>query len=348
MLRLPEVERLVAALDAAARVGPVWSDYTLANHAVVLLDQRADTLRPACAAIWRAAAPPTTRGLRRRVDLATPLYGMWNGDPVGPRPLPNGPLITKTLSTLPPELEADLRAGGIARAIMLQVPVRFEDIGSLGKALAGMRIDPVSMLTQLAVHESYHLHSQIAVWLDQPHMYSWPSWDVQPDRKKVVDLCYNGSPAIAQTLDAELTALLAAWDLARDTVPHSEAGVSRAARRFIELRRRRYMLLDGSTVPSPVGPLPCSTAEDLLELEEGAPQWMAYETAVRAGVMKAEAAGRSSSEKFYVSGTFQLWILNRLLGDTAMRRLTSEITRAPSMTDSKGAIFRVFARHFGA
>jgi hypothetical protein len=78
------------------------------------------------------------------------------------------------------------------------------------------------------------------------------------------------------------------------------------AQRFIDVRRERYKLLDGVTAASPAGPMSCAAAEDLMELEEGAPQWMAYETAVRAGVMKVEEAGRSANDKFYVSGTFQL------------------------------------------
>ena len=115
MPRVPEVARLASALDAAARVGPVWSDYTLANHAVVFLDQYADTLLPACAFIWRFGKPLTPLAVTRRVELGTPLYGMWNGDSAGRNVLPNGVAIRNTFSSVPRNLDTALRALGTTR-----------------------------------------------------------------------------------------------------------------------------------------------------------------------------------------------------------------------------------------
>ncbi len=66
-----------------------------------------------------------------------------------------------------------------------------------------------------------------------------------------------------------------------------------------------------------------------MELEEGAPQWMAYATLTRAGLMDARKSGRASNDAFYVSGAYQLWILERLLGSEVLRRLSAEMTRAP-------------------
>src|SRR5207253_808488 len=101
--------------------------------------------------------------------MSTPLYGMWNGDRPGSRPTANGRLIQTALISIPAELEKVLRDLGYSRAILLTAPIRFDQLGALGKALAAMHANPTVVATQLAVHESYHLHSQIPVWLDQPH-----------------------------------------------------------------------------------------------------------------------------------------------------------------------------------
>ena len=54
------------------------------------------------------------------------------------------------------------------------------------------------------------------------------------------------------------------------------------------------------------------------------------------------AAGRSATESFYVSGTFQLWILERLLGPVAMRSVTEEIERSTQPDGAKGGVFGHF------
>ena len=84
-----------------------------------------------------------------------------------------------------------------------------------------------------------------------------------------------------------------------------------------------------------------------MELEEGAPQWMGYVTALRAGLITVESVGQSASEPFYVSGTLQLWILERLLGAEKMRALTGEITRSTGPSGPNGAIFGRFAAQVG-
>jgi hypothetical protein len=127
----------------------------------------------------------------------------------------------------------------------------------------------------------------------------------------------------------------------RDTV--TDAAARDTAVAFMNARRDRYALLEGVTVPSPVGPMTCDRAEDVMELEEGAPQWIAYVTAFRAGLIRVEEVGRRAAEAFYASGTFQLWILERLLGPAAMRTLTSRITRSTEPGGDDGAIFARFA-----
>jgi hypothetical protein len=222
--------------------------------------------------------------------------------------------------------------------------MRLDELGALGQALIAMHVNPTVVSTQLAVHESYHLHSQIPVWLDQRHEYAWPRWDVQPDRQMLRSRCYTAD-SVADIHRREMSALLAAWDVVRDSSAQQSGDRLRdAARAYVSLRLERYRLLDTASVPSPAGPLHCPVAEDMMELEEGAPQWIAYDTAVRAGVMKLEQAGRSAADAFYVSGTFQLWILQRLVGRDEMRAIAGRLTRAPRRDDPDAAIFRVFAR----
>jgi hypothetical protein len=176
------------------------------------------------------------------------------------------------------------------------------------------------------------------VWLGQRGRYRWPSWDVQPDRRGLVQQCYNGTPEVTAAHRRELQLLLAAWD-SLSSSPESRSRGLDLARQFIGARRDRYALLTSISLSSPVGSVTCERAENIMELEEGLPQWMSYATLARAGLMDPRRAGRSASEAFYVSGTFQLWILQHLLGSDGMRSLSEEITRAAG---PEGALFPRF------
>jgi len=325
----PEVTAFIAGLDATAAVGSVWSDYTIANHPVVVISQPADTLLTPCAAIWRYRKPPVVVALSSRVRYSTPLYGMWNVDSITV-PLGTGnSAVAGTLRRLPREAERALLDMGERRAVFLPVPLRLETLGAFGKTLQDMKVDVRTILLQLAVHESYHLHSQIPVWLGQATRYTWPAWDVQPDRQALAQRCYRDTPAVAAAHARELQLLIAAWDsLVRSPAATARSAALARARQFVEARRARYAMVDSIRISSPSGPVSCERAENLMELEEGAPQWMAYATLTAAGLMNEQTAGRSASEAFYVSGTFQLWILQRLLGRDAMRALSREITQA--------------------
>jgi hypothetical protein len=341
-----EIRELVAALDASAAAGAAWGDYTIGNHPVVLISQTRDTAAAACAAVWRYREPLEVIPLSRGMRLSTPLYAMWNADPLGPNPTPGNGALIATLRAVPRELETALRARGDNRVVILPAPLRYEDLGALGQALRSMNIKTKPMLVQLAIHESYHLHSQFPTWLDQPRRYPWPAWDVQPDRKVLVQRCYAETSVVAETHRRELAALREAWLLLmgdRDSASDDRART--AARAFVTARRERYALLNGVTIPSPVGAVTCERAEDIMELEEGAPQWIGYVTTWRAGVIRTEEVGRGGAEAFYASGTFQLWILERLIGPEAMRALTTEISRSTDPASESGAIFARFSSH---
>jgi hypothetical protein len=340
----PEARRLVAALDTMAAVPPVWSDFTIAHHPIVLVTQSADTNAPGCAAIWRFRRPLRVVPIERGVRFSTPLYGMWNGDPVGPNARVKRLPGTSDAPILPAALERVLRDEGDTRVVIIPAILDFDRLGALGNALRQMQIDPVTLLAPLAVHESYHLHSQFPAWLDQRGRYTWPGWDTQPDRRAMVARCYGGSDEVREALAAEMAALEKAWLSSLEaTDDAARARVRQEARAFVAARRARYALLDTVRVPSPEGPVTCERAEDVMELQEGATQWIGHATAVRAGVVRASSAGRSSNEAFYVTGVFQLAIMQRLLGDEEMLRVTEAITRSTQPSGPEGAVFGRFA-----
>jgi hypothetical protein len=269
---------------------------------------------------------------------------MWNGDPVGPnarlKQLPG----TSVPPTVPAAIERALRAGGDTRAVIIPAILDFDRLGALGSALRQMQVDPVNVLAPIAVHESYHLHSQFPAWLDQQGRYEWPAWDIQPDRRAIVAQCYGGSDAIKAALEAEMTALEQAWLASIDAADDdARARVRELGRAFVAARRARYALLDTVRIPSPEGPVSCARAEDVMELQEGASQWIGFATAVRAGVVEERSAGRSQNEAFYVMGPFQLLVMQHLLGYERMREVTRAITRSAQPSGPDGAVFGRFA-----
>ncbi|MEW5917192.1 MAG: hypothetical protein AB1762_12340 [Gemmatimonadota bacterium] len=341
--RPQEVRDLLAALDASAAVGAVWSDYTVANHPVVLLSQSSDLTARACATIWRHRKPPQEVVLSSGMRLSTPLYAMWNGDSVGRNPNKFNAGIVTTFRAVPPELETALRRDGDTRVVIVPSPLRLEDLGNFGRALQSMNVRVVPMLTQLAIHESYHLHVQMPTWLDQTRRYEWPTWDMQPDRKALVERCYApAGGAVNDALKKEIAALDRAWHLlmgTRDSATDAQA--LGAAREFIAARRERYGLLKDVTVPvTPEVSISCERADDVLELQEGSAQWIGFVTTVRAGVANAQV-GRSN-EAFYTTGPYQLWILERLIGADSMRALTRDIAQSTEPSGPTGAVFGRF------
>ena len=345
-LQTSESRELIDVLERASAVSPVWDDYSLANHPVVLIAQSRDTTQPSCSAIWRSGKPlqlvPATRGMR----MSTPLYALWNIDSIGPRADEGNKGIAGALRRAPREVEEALGSAGETRAVILPSPLYLDSIGNLGRALKAMQVKIVPMLGQLAVHESFHLHSQMPSWLDQEQRYRWPAWDRQPDRKALVAQCYGPPGPVAVKLQQERDALQRAWRAmwnAPDAQSRSTA-IS-AAQEFVEARLARYLMVDSVRIPSPpheaVG---CRRAENIMELEEGAAQWIGYSTLVRAGVMTREEVGVAAGEAFYDLGMLQLWVLEYLIGAEGVRGITQSIARSASPDSPDAAIFAHFFR----
>jgi hypothetical protein len=343
-LQSAESQALLEAFDRTSAVESVWDDYSLANHPVVLIAQSSDTLQPSCSAIWRQGKPlqfvPAPRGMR----LSTPLFALWNVDSIGPRADAGNKAIATALRRAPRELEDALRSAGETRAVIIPSPLYLDSIGNLGRALSAMKVKILPMLGQLAVHESFHLHSQMPSWLDQPQRYRWPAWDRQPDRRALVAQCYGSAGPVAAKHKEELDALKRAWRaLWNASDSQSRLTAIAAAKEFADARSERYRLVDSVRIPSPPGePVGCPRAEAIMELEEGAAQWIGYSTLVRAGIITAAEVGVASSEPFYDYGMLQLWVLEHLLGAEGVREVTRSIARSTSPDSGNATIFANF------
>ncbi len=342
--------RTLAAFERVAIVSPVWGDYSLARHPLLLLADssfRGSAATPVCAAIWRAGQPLRVVELHARPRLSTPLYGMIDLDPAGPGAIDGGAdLLVSWRRRLNPADTSTLVALGLRRAVILAVPLNFNALGSLGSSLAKTGADPARMQADLAVHESFHLHSQFPTWLDQSKRYAWPSWERQPDRAELRTRCYAGSPAIVTALAEELAALSTAFDSLVDTVtPARFDGALANARRFVSLRAARRRLQDTITVAQDDRRIGCGEAEDIMELEEGVVQWLAQVTTIRAGLVELQSLKSRFTtpqvEAFYQFGPLQLLVLERLLGEGELPRITAAIAGA-SNTDQ--LLFRNFDR----
>lgn len=342
--------RTLAALERVATV-PVWDDYLLSRHPLLLVadsSHRGSPATPVCAAVWRTGRLLELIELAALPRLSTPLYGMLSLDPAGAR----GHAGMSTALTTSEELDAgDLahfRRLGLTRAVILPFPMDFGRLGALGAALRQARADGAMMLADLAVHESFHLQAQFPTWLDQRPTYAWPAWDRQPDRRELRERCYAGPPEISSALRAEHAALLAAFD-ALDSleVPDGRERVLHHARQFVELRNARRGLLDSMTVAREGERISCALAEDLMELEEGATQWIGHATTVRAGMTtrkgKRGSYAQPQPDAFYQFGPLQLWVLDGLLGAESVRALTASLARSTGAEGETGGLFARFA-----
>lgn len=342
--------RTLQTFERVAAVPPVWDDYTLARHPLLLLADsvyrgRADT--PVCAAIWRSGRPLEIVELAAHPPFSTPMYGMIDSDPVGSGAVEHAGELDVVRRPAPPAVAAALHARGVTRVVVLNVPMNFATLGRIGEMLQSANADPARIQADLAVHESFHLHSQFPTWLAQERAYGWPSWDHQPDRPELRQRCYAGSPELAQALAAELQALVAAYDAVSVDSGRRDMSLGlHHARRFVELRRARRALQDTMTVPQGSRRISCGLAEDIMELEEGTSQWIGHATTVRAGLTTTAALrGRyagSQPEVFYQTGPLQLWILDALLGQEVVRRITASIARSTGPDGPEGGLFAQF------
>jgi len=337
--------------ERVASVAPVWDDYTFSRHPLLLLADsayRGHAETPVCASVWRAGRPLERIELSARPPFSTPLYGMIDSDSIGPRAIDGAADIAVVARKPPSAVAAALRSRGIARVVVFNVPMNLAALGRLGEMLIAAKADPARIQADLAVHESFHLHSQFPTWLDQTRTYAWPAWDLQPDRTELRQRCYAGSPELSEALKAEIQTLVAAYDaVSGDSSKRDAAAGLRHAQQFIESRAARRKLQDTMTVAQGRRRISCAQAEDLMELEEGATQWIGHATSLSAGLtnsatLRGPYAG-TQAEAFYQTGPLQLWVLDGLLGRDALRRITTAI--AHSTAPETGSVHAQFTDH---
>lgn len=347
------VQRLLHTLGAVAQAPPAWVDYSVGRHPLLLWLRRAEGTAPgrACLALWRHGTALTAISVDSAPPLATPLYGLIDTDPVGPRATPGVLASLGKLQHVSAELHRVLASHRATRVVVLPQPLRFEDLGAFGKVMQQQGADPVMLQLYLAVHEGFHLHSQVPTWLDQPRRYAWPAWDHQPARRQLVASCYAGADSIAQLVRQEQSELRMAWT---KLMPDAGGRVDRDgarehARRFVATRGARYRVLRDVRIEQDTARVSCAVGEAIMELEEGAPQWIAHTAMVRAGVQTVQQMRRSyvqpQADMFYQLGAMQLWILEAWRGPAEMRRLTARLGAAPRPDQ---AIFGEFIAEFAS
>lgn len=332
--------RTLDALDRLAAVAPVWDTYSIARHPLLLVADRGEDAGrkdSTCVAVWRAGRGLDVVGVAERPHFSTPLYGMLQAVR-GVTPI-DGPV-----RPAPEALSRALLARGVERAVVVAVPLRFETLGRLGEMLGKARADPAMIIADIAVHESFHLHVQMPRWWGEFSPYAWPGWDVQPSRDETRRICYSGSAALAAALAEEIDALIAAFDMLAGGQGKAERqrGVEHA-RRFVALRGQRRSMQDTLTVTQGTSRIRCDRAEDLLELEEGVPQWVGHASREAAGLatlpsLRGSYAG-SQPDQFYRTGPLQLWVMRALVGDQALHAITQSMARAPSPEETLFAHF---------
>ena len=342
--------RDLAALDRVAAIAPVWDTYSLANHALLLVadtTHRGSAETPVCAATWRHGRELRVVEVARRPQLSTPLYGMLALDTVGSGASVKDAAAVAAAQLPDPDLARVLRADDIARLVVLPFPLDFAGLGALGAAMRAAGVNPALLQADFAVHESFHLHVQFPEWLDQPGIYAWPQWDRQPDRVQLRERCYAGSRDVADAVQREHAALLAAFDAldSLDSANGRRAVLAHAAR-FVERRTERYRLLDTVRVEMDGRPASCAAAEDVMELQEGTAQWVGHATTVGAGLVtrsgKRGSYARPQPEAFYQLAPLQLWVLDALLSDDEMRVLTAALARSPGPSAPRATVFASF------
>ena len=340
----------LAALDRVAEIPPVWDTYTLKRHALLLVadtSHHGSAATPVCAAIWRYGQDPQVVELANRPRLSTPLYGMIALDSAGPNPSASDAAVTAARLLPKPDLAQILGSQHIDRLVVLPFPLNFDRLGAFGAAMRSIGARSALLQADFAVHEGFHLHVQFPEWFDQPGDYAWTTWDRQPDRVQLRERCYAGSTAVMDAMQREHAALLAAFDALDSLVtPAGRRAVLSHASRFMELRAERYRLLDTVRVEMDGRPVSCAAAEDVMELQEGTTQWVGHATTVRAGLVtrtgKRGSYAGLQPEAFYQFGPLQLWVLDGLLSDDAMRDLTAALARSPGATASGATVFATF------
>ncbi|MEM6703256.1 MAG: CocE/NonD family hydrolase [Acidobacteriota bacterium] len=185
---------------------------------------------------------------------------------------------------------------------------------------------PPLLLTQLAVHEAFHVDVQMPRWRhDRAGL--WPTGDEQPDRAAVKE-CYAAQGA-AEIFQEERDALVLA---VQEGLGGRIDATCAAIDDFHSARERRYEALGDRVIRRHDGSDgSCVEAEATMELIEGVADWASWAYLHSKGLASTEQLLRRyraiQAEAFYLTGAMQPQLAAILDGDGGLRA-TSTLARA--------------------
>ena len=315
-----DTQDLLRKLSALPR--PIWGQYRLENHTIILTDSRA---YPGCAVV-------IDKMVAVKVDLESPvsfLNGMYEF------------YFSPVLVNFPKALKAELERRGTVQALVYNTDRVFLDklLGhptEFEKHLKGYD----TLHHHVMIHEGLHIFAQFPKWFGKPN-YEWPSWDKQPDRGAVTQLCYQ-APNVKRIYEKEHKVLLSTFKLL--FIFERPDLAKQAAREFLQVRQSRYLLLTNTTVPSRHDPkgISCAHAEAIMELEEGVADFVGNGTRMLIGELSprqiAEASSMLQESSFYDFGFLQMMTIYGLKS-SEIDSITSRIANSMTWTEGIAAEF---------
>ena len=321
--------QFVDQLEAATRDGhPVWPGYSLGDGAVVLHAGKASDSTE-CLGLWQEGKAKGFIKLEELPKLATMLYGYYlNFDGIKQEEEEN---VLLGISDQPQPLTDWLEGHGVKSAVLM--PVDFPNFPFEIPALKKM---------QVAIHESFHIEVMIRYWFTGRG--NWPAWDEQPDRPGLQN-CYHTSEELKAAFQKEKTELI---NLIEALLDQNKERSREAGLNFLDLRKARYLMLEGVTVDRQDGSkCNCEEAENLMELEEGLADYGSWTMLYNLGISSREELiqryGAIQNDPFYLTGAMLMHAIALMYpGDTM--EVINEINQ--SATVQEGALITLFEREF--
>jgi hypothetical protein len=278
----PTASQLIEGLDAVGALEEeVWPGHRPQDGAVVLYE-----VHPAghCALLHRAEIVDYAL-LAPEPALLTPAFGYqlpWTTGPDWVAPL-------GAASQQPADWVDWLADHDVDRAAILPVFPEGLPVG-------------LSSLShqQLAVHEAFHVTVQAGAWFGEPS-HPWPAWDEQPNRAELAACYADAGVQQEQSSLRDAVAAARAGDWDAGCMAYRSFQLTRIA------RRPGGLLVTAADGQTQIG---CSTAEAILELEEGIAEYAGWSPLLDAGLANeaqlSATLGASTDEPFYKFGAGQL------------------------------------------
>lgn len=297
---------LLADLEVAGSVEPVWPGYPVARQDLVLesLDTDGDG---ACVAHWSGSAIRTVARSDARITNSLGFFGFLITERADADPAQRMGFLA---GGVPPAILRSLRASGTEAAL-----VWTGDRGTLDEAGFPAAAERRRLARYFVLHEGAHVHQLLGPVFASSWPAPRPGWRIQADEEALLDRCLaDPSAARERGALADATAAVEAGDL---------SGARSRLAAFARLRAERYERLREVRVPSSSGgPLPCWVAEDVWELDEGGADFISLVTLSEAGLdfpwsgsLADYVRDDANNEPYYHTGLGQLFTLRALASD---------------------------------